>query len=179
MVIILFETFLLALAFGLAFWWDVDLLGRIEPTRAAAMLGIAAAILPNLALALAAWASRGEWMADLRERTARLMRRVFGVRPGLVAALAVAYGGAAEEFLFRGVLVPALGQYVTVWPAVVLVGVAFGLLHPVSRLYVVLASLLGIFWGALYVWTGNLLVPVIAHAFNNVIALAYYSRTSR
>lgn len=179
MVIILFETLLLALAFGLALWWDIDLLGRIELTQTALALGAAAAIVPNLGLALAAWTGRAAWMTDLRERTAKLMRRVFGVRPGAGAALAVAYGGVAEEFLFRGVLIPALSPYLSTWPAVVLVGIAFGMLHPVSRLYVVLASLLGIFWGALYVWTGNLLVPMIAHALNNVIALVYYSRQLR
>ncbi|MFP3943231.1 MAG: CPBP family intramembrane glutamic endopeptidase [Alphaproteobacteria bacterium] len=176
MVIILFETFLLAVAIALALWWNIDLPGSMELTQTAVLLGAGAAIVPNLALALGAGSP---WMKDLQERTAAMMRRVFGGRPGAGAALAVAYGGVAEELLFRGVLVPALSLYMSPWLAVVLVGLGFGLLHPVSRLYVALAALLGIFWGALFLWTDNLLVPVIAHALNNVIAMLYYSRLLR
>ncbi|MFW6027661.1 MAG: CPBP family intramembrane glutamic endopeptidase [bacterium] len=175
-VIILFETLLLALAVALALWWDIDLPGQMELTQTAVLLGVAAAVLPNLALA---GATRSAWMEDLKERTAELMRRVFGARPGPGALLAVAYGGVAEEILFRGVLIPALSLYISPWLAVVLVGIAFGLLHPVSRVYIALAALLGMFWGALLLWTGNLLVPVIAHALNNVIALMFYRSVLR
>jgi uncharacterized protein len=177
-VIILFEGLLLVLAFALALWWGIDLAGSIELTYSAVGLGAAAAIVPNLFLAWAAFGVEAQWMVELRERTAKMMRQVFGERPGIAAALAVAFGGVAEEFLFRGVLIPALSEYMSVWLAVVAVGVAFGLLHPLTRVYALLAALLGIFWGALFVWTGNLLVPVIAHALNNLIALASYGRAS-
>jgi len=177
-IVILFETFLLVLAAGLALVLDINLFGRIVVTPQAVMLGVAAAILPNLVLAPAALRSQALWAVNLRERTAAMLRRVFGNRPGPVAALAVGYGGIAEEALFRGVLIPALSPYVSPWGAVIIVGAGFGLLHPLTRLYVVLAALLGIFWGALYVWTGNLLVPMIAHALNNIIAMAWYSRTA-
>lgn len=176
MVIFLFEALLLVVAIGLALWWDVDLTGSMAFTPEAAGLGIAAAVLPNLILAPAALKSNAAWITDLRDRTARMMRRVFGEQPGLTAALAVSFGGIAEEVLFRGVLIPALDRFMPVWLAVVVVGAGFGLLHPVTRSYVALAALLGIFWGALFVWTGNLVVPMIAHALNNVIALAFYMR---
>ena len=178
MVIILFESLLIVLAFGLALWWGIDLAGSIELSQGAVLLGIAAAILPNLFLAWAAFGVRASWMVELRERTAKMMRQVFGARPRPVAVVAVAFGGVAEELLFRGVLIPALGEYMPVWLAVVTVGAAFGLLHPLTRVYALLAALLGIFWGALFVWTGNLLVPIIAHALNNLIAVVSYGRAS-
>lgn len=174
MAIILFESLLLALALALAVLLRIDLGDYLRITPGAVALGVGAALLPSLALAAV---SDTSWLRDLRERTARLMRRVFGPRPGPGAALVVAYGGIAEEVLFRGVLISALGAYIPSWLAVILVGIGFGLLHPVSRLYIVLAALLGIFWGALFVVTGNLLVPMVAHALNNVLALFYYSRS--
>ena len=62
------------------------------------------------------------------------------------------------------------------WPAVAVTGLVFGLLHPVSLAYTVLAALAGAYFGALVVLTGNLLVPVVAHAGYDLVALLVLAR---
>jgi predicted enzyme related to lactoylglutathione lyase len=98
-----------------------------------------------------------------------------GIGPsGLILLAGLA--GLGEEVLFRGVLQSWLAGMVTSWPAVVLVAVLFGVLHPVSRTYVLLAGLAGAYLGALLVLTGNLLVPIVAHAGYDFVALVVLAR---
>lgn len=177
--IFLFESLLLALGIGLAFLWGIDLRDQVAFTADAILLGLGAAIFSNLILTPLALRPGAAWISDLRQRTERLLKRIFGDTPGTGAMLAVSYAGVAEELLFRGVLISKLSSYMPVPLAVVIAGVIFGLLHPVTRAYALLAALLGIFWGALYVWSGNLLVPMIAHAASNAIVLAFYMRMWR
>lgn len=173
------ETVLLALALALALVLNIPVGERIAFTADAVLLGLGAALLSNLILAPPALRSKAAWLVELRRRTEEILKRMVGDPPGPGAMLAVAYAGVAEELLFRGVLIPLLSGIMPVWLAVVVVGIGFGLLHPVTRMYIVLAALLGIFWGALYVWTDNLVVPMTAHAANNVIALVFYMRLFR
>jgi len=98
-----------------------------------------------------------------------------GIGPGGLALLAV-LAGLGEEALFRGVLQPWLAGAVSLWPAVVLTGIVFGALHPVSATYVVLAAAAGAYFGALLVLTGNLLAPIVAHAGYDFVALLLLAR---
>jgi predicted enzyme related to lactoylglutathione lyase len=98
-----------------------------------------------------------------------------GIGPAGLALLA-ALAGLGEEALFRGVLQPWLGGVVSPWTAVVLTGILFGALHPVSPAYVLLAGLAGAYFGALLVLTGNLLAPIVAHAGYDFVALLVLAR---
>ena len=81
--------------------------------------------------------------------------------------------GVGEELLFRGWLMywlagfdpegasPTLVQYGL---ALLASSVAFGLVHPITKLYVFLATLMGIYFGLLVLLSGNLLIPIAAHA---------------
>lgn len=82
--------------------------------------------------------------------------------------------GLGEELLFRGV-VQDFFQRVTgsPWLAVGIASLVFGLVHPITRTYAILAGLIGVYFGALYLATGNLLVPVVAHAAYDFVALVY------
>jgi membrane protease YdiL (CAAX protease family) len=51
--------------------------------------------------------------------------------------------------------------------------VLFGLLHPITPTYAVLAALMGAYLGGVWLASGNLLVPIVAHALYDFIALAY------
>ncbi len=78
--------------------------------------------------------------------------------------------GLSEELLFRGVMLPALGLN----PIGILVtALCFGVLH-LSSLehwpYVVWATIIGIVLGYSALWTGNLLVPVLAHIVTNSLS---------
>jgi membrane protease YdiL (CAAX protease family) len=76
--------------------------------------------------------------------------------------------GLSEEFLFRGVMLPAIGLNMT---GVIFSSLCFGVLH-LSGLqqwpYVVWATLVGLVLGLSALTTGNLLVPIVAHIFTNL-----------
>ncbi len=83
--------------------------------------------------------------------------------------------GVGEELLFRGWLQGWLiGPLETatplqIWSGVLLASLLFGLVHPITPTYVILASLIGLYLGWLMVATGNLLVPIAAHATYDAI----------
>lgn len=86
--------------------------------------------------------------------------------------------GMSEELLFRGVMLPALGLNVT---GVVLSSICFGVLHLSSAdqwSYVVWATVVGLLFGFSALLTGNLLVPIIAHVFTNLIS-SYFWKLER
>ncbi|MGK7878161.1 MAG: lysostaphin resistance A-like protein [Xenococcaceae cyanobacterium] len=78
--------------------------------------------------------------------------------------------GLSEELLFRGVMLPALGLNFT---AVVISSLLFGVLHLSGAQqwpYVVWATLVGFVLGYSALATGNLLVPIVAHIFTNLVS---------
>lgn len=91
--------------------------------------------------------------------------------------MAVVLAPIVEETIFRGVLFQALRRRFGLWPALLLSGAVFALLHTelADPLYLVALWLLGIWLAAAFHRTGTLLVPILGHAtFNGVaIGLAY------
>jgi len=84
-----------------------------------------------------------------------------------------------EEALFRGALVGALGAGFAVDPWLLAAGssVAFGLGHGAQgRLGVVVAGALGLALAGLFVATGSLLVPVVAHYVVNAAEFLVHER---
>ena len=94
--------------------------------------------------------------------------------------------GLGEELLFRGVLQAAIAEWtgdylahsptgarIGDWIANVGVAIVFGLLHAVNAAYAVLAALMGLYLGWLWMATGNLAVPIVAHAVYDFVALMY------
>lgn len=78
--------------------------------------------------------------------------------------------GLSEELLFRGVMLPALGLNVV---ALVVSSMSFGILHLSGSKewpYVVWATVVGVLLGYSALFTGNLLVPIVAHVFTNLIS---------
>jgi membrane protease YdiL (CAAX protease family) len=81
----------------------------------------------------------------------------------LVVVTAAAFG---EEFLFRGGLQPLIG----IVPAALLFGFSHGGWRREMWAYALAASLSGTVFGLVYQWTGNIWVPVSAHATHNVVS---------
>lgn len=87
--------------------------------------------------------------------------------------------GIGEELLFRGVVQAAFTQWTASEGAAVLAaGVIFGMIHSVTRTYAVLASLVGIYLGWLWLATGNVLAPIATHAVYDFVALWYLRWTA-
>lgn len=78
--------------------------------------------------------------------------------------------GLSEELLFRGVMLPEFGLNLE---GILVSSACFGILH-LSNLkqwsYVVWATCIGALLGYSAIWTGNLLVPIVAHVLTNLIA---------
>lgn len=85
--------------------------------------------------------------------------------------------GVGEELLFRGVVQAALTQRTDFVAGLALASLLFGLMHPFTLGYVLLTALLGAYLGLAWVWTGNLLVPVVAHFLYDFVAMVYLTRS--
>ena len=52
----------------------------------------------------------------------------------------------------------------------------FGLLHSITPAYAILAGLVGLYLGGLWLACGNLLTPIVAHGTYDFLALVYLVR---
>jgi uncharacterized protein len=91
-----------------------------------------------------------------------------------VCALTTVIAPICEELLFRGFIYRSLRNWRGPWPAAVLTGVLFGVVHGVSAPAVDLAplALLGLLLCGIYERTGSLYPCIAAHVINNALALS-------
>jgi len=91
---------------------------------------------------------------------------------GTILVLGIA-SGVAEELFFRGLLTPTLG--------LVAASIAFGGLHQlrgsVGWIWAGWATIMGLLFGALFLATGSLLGPIVAHVAINVLNLRFLRDT--
>jgi uncharacterized protein len=87
--------------------------------------------------------------------------------------------GLCEEALFRGALQGSLAERVGVALALVLSSATFGAAHLVTWTYAIIAAFIGAYLGFLWIWTGNLLTPMVTHAVYDLAALIYFLRAYR
>ena len=141
-----------------------------------AALGVAAA-LPLLGLfwlcLKCPWKPLETIARILKEMLVPLFRDCGTTRLLIIAALA----GIGEEMLFRGVVQAAVAEQIGgphgVWLGLLIAAALFGLLHPITPMYALLASLIGLYLGGLWLLCGNLLTPIITHGLYDFIALQY------
>lgn len=78
--------------------------------------------------------------------------------------------GIVEEIVYRGFVIWYLGQYMPIWGAVIASSVAFGLGHSYQGASGALRTgLIGLAFGALYVMTGSIWLPIVAHALADLL----------
>jgi membrane protease YdiL (CAAX protease family) len=166
-------------ALGLAAW------GLAGPSLAAqwrwhvidAGLG-AFASLPMFVAFLACLQDAGHCLSGIRRVARETIRPLFAGYALWELAAVAAMAGLGEELLFRGVIQASLGRWLNPWAGMVLASLIFGFMHPMSRDYVMLATLMGAYLGWLLIATGNLLAPVVAHGLYDFLALAYLTRSA-
>ena len=167
---------------GLVLLWLVlgDLLGLKPSTQGEFTLqSVAMGAIATLPLMLTMiWISNSRFppFQNLVQKVEKLlvpfMARLTTVDFALIAVLA----GFGEEGLFRGVIQGGLSGEIPPAAALVLASVLFGLLHLVTPMYGVIATIFGLYLGGLYIMTGNLVVPVIVHTLYDFWALVYLLR---
>ncbi len=115
--------------------------------------------------------------SDVADVVDRLIQPLFA--KSTIAELAVisALAGIGEELMFRGLIQVGLARWIGgplgVWIALAVASTLFGLLHPMNWAYVLLAAVMGLLLGGLWIVTGNLLVPIVAHAVYDFLALLW------
>ena len=78
--------------------------------------------------------------------------------------------GIVEEFLYRGFAFWYLAHFMPIWAVVVVSSVAFGLGHSYQGVSgMVRVTLIGLAFGAFYVWTGSIWLPMLAHAILDIV----------
>jgi uncharacterized protein len=117
------------------------------------------------------------WAGVLHESTKEKILEQLGANEGTTlllasAALTCVVAPICEEFLFRGFIFTALGNWKGTWPAAILTGLLFGGVHVGSAPAVDLVPLAFLGFGLclLYRITGSLYPCIAAHSLNNSIA---------
>lgn len=115
------------------------------------------------------------WMKTSEESATKLTLFLmdFTSIPQLIIALIViaCFAGIGEELIFRGILQNLFHKklqnyHIAIW----LSAIIFSAIH-MQFFGFIPRMLLGAMFGYLYVWTGNLWVPIIAHITNNAFAV--------
>ena len=174
----LFEVGLGLLALALGSWAGQPPFATLSWDGSTFLAGVFATA-PMLAGFFAVWRSPHRLAAGLRERIdeiiATMFRRASVVEVGLIALAA----GIAEEALFRGFLQGLFESHLGPPAGLLAASFLFGLAHPLTRGYVVVATVLGYYLGWLWRITGNLLAPITAHTLYDFSVLLILIRDQR
>jgi len=175
-----FEGGLAVVAVGLGWLLGLDPLESFRFDVAAVGLGVTAA----LPLLLLLWLCvkcplRGfrNLLSILERHLLPLFRECKVVELAVIAALA----GLGEEMLLRGIVQAGTAAWIGgpagLWIALFGAAVFFGVLHAVTPTYALLAGIVGLYLGWLWIFADyNLLAPVTAHAAYDFFALIYLLR---
>lgn len=166
------EGSLVLLGWGLGAIVGTPAFGQFRLTGSAIGYGLLASV-PMLGVL--AWVLRTAWPPLVRFRGTidEVVSPLFANCTLLDLLFISALAGLGEEVLFRGVMQTALVGVVGLGLAVALAGLVFGLAHFISVTYAVYATLIGVYLGVLLIVFDNLLVPVVAHAAYDFLALIY------
>jgi hypothetical protein len=175
-----FEASLIFLAVILGWIADIDPFQNIYFSETAVAYGLIGTI-PLFLMFLALEKIQGESVVKIRE----LLLNTLG--PGLHRYhwtdlfMLAAIAGISEELLFRGVIQPWIEASWGITAALIGSNVIFGLVHAVTPLYAVLATLVGIYLGLSLDYGGerNLLIPIIIHGFYDFLAFVALMRVYR
>lgn len=174
---LLVEGSLIAVALVLSWVFDQPPLGEFAVEPSAIAWGIAATV-PMLLLFFILRAIPWSILVRLRSIVDRQVLPLFrGWSVWDLASLSLV-AGVAEEMLFRGVIQDVIARATGPLWALLIASVIFGAVHTITPAYAVVATLLGLWLGGVYLYTGNLLAAMIAHALYDFLALVIMLRFS-
>jgi membrane protease YdiL (CAAX protease family) len=177
-----FEAGLAVVAIGIAalLGWPSPLApaGRVDRSVGIQLVIGTLAALPMVVAFLLLERRPPGWFSDVRQEATHLAARLFRGAGVAQLLLVSAVAGIGEELLFRGLLIGSVSQGAGIGlpAALVLSSVIFGLAHPISRSYAVVAGAVGLYLGAIYLWSGGVLAPTVAHGLYDFVALWYLLR---
>lgn len=168
----LLRLFLILVCVLLGLFWGpgAEALGWLtdQPLRDIAVGVASAAIL----FPLLTWAGNAvvrRWGPEMYEN--RLLRAIVPVDRGEWLGVVFALFGAAvlEELLFRSLPLGGLGWFLSPWVLMWPLSLVFGLMHASQGPWGVAGTaLMGLLLSALFLWSGSIWPPIVAHWLLNV-----------
>jgi membrane protease YdiL (CAAX protease family) len=171
----LFEGSLAVLAWLLGWWFDQPWWRSIRLDGRTLAWGIATCIPMIVGFAICMSSNSGP-LERIKRFSLEIVGPLFASCTVLDLAVLSFLAGFGEEALFRGFVQSELAEAVQPWVGLVVASLLFGLLHPITPTYFLLASLIGVYLG--YIWSTceNLLVVIIAHALYDFVVLVILVR---
>lgn len=168
-----FEAGLGVIALLLSLFMDESLFHRFIWTKDTLLISLPFVVPPALFFLLLVNANFDPFVR-IRNVLDRVLLPIFGDSklPDLLFISMVA--GVGEEMLFRGVLQTSLDSLLGHPTGLFIAAFLFGIAHMLTPLYALIAGLAGFYLGLLYIWSGNLLVPIIVHGLYDFFALWYF-----
>lgn len=148
---------------------------QIHWTWTAAAWGIAASV-PLLAAMFALRRLRAGPFGRLNRVVDQVIVPLFAGCSLADFALISLVGGLGEELLFRGLIQAVLVSWFGVAVGIGLASLLFGLAHIITPTYALLATIIGVYFGGLALYTNDLLAPIVTHAVYDFAALGYLTR---
>ncbi|KAG5186183.1 CAAX protease self-immunity-domain-containing protein, partial [Tribonema minus] len=173
------QWLLVPIALAIAKALSLDILSTVSITGMDIGYGVLGALPVAGVMALLEITQWG-WVQRISERTRTFLITLLGKDGGGIFGLFFALGvgiaaGVGEELMFRGLLQGGLQRYLSTEAAVAASAVVFGLLHAVTPMYAVCAGITGAYFSLLWLWSGNLVVPIVAHAVYDIGAMLLLS----
>jgi membrane protease YdiL (CAAX protease family) len=113
---------------------------------------------------------------ELRRQVEWLIGEMFPSANMAQLALVAALAGVGEELLFRGTLQTIFGWWTTPVVGLMIASVLFGAMHALSKVYFILATVIGFCFGWMTWYYHDLVGPMVAHGVYDFVALMYLSR---
>lgn len=176
----IFEASLVIVAFILGWIAGVDPIENLNISESAVVYGVIGTI-PLLLLFIASEKTEQVSIKKIRrlllETLGPCLHRCHWTDLFILAAIA----GVSEEVLFRGVIQPWMEASWGLKAGLIVSNIVFGLVHAVTPLYAVLASMVGIYLGLSLDYGGerNLLIPIIIHGLYDFLAFVMLMRAYR
>lgn len=155
-----------------AIWWFLDrptaLLGFVGPSGSGFWIAVAL-VLAGAAYLLFVWHKCKQINDEARAKNRASLGDLVHFLPQDDGELRVFFGlsasaGIVEEIVYRGFLIWCLALMMPLWAAVVISSVAFGLAHTYQGPSGVLRTgIAGLALGVLYVVSGSIWLPILAH----------------
>jgi uncharacterized protein len=172
---VLFEACLAPLAVMLGWLLELPTLGGFSWNFNDVALGLVATV-PMLALFLFGQSRPVGPFRSIKRFFDEEARPIFAGCSWSDLALVSLAAGVGEEMLFRGVIQRVLVELLGPWPGWGAASVVFGLLHPITPGYSVIAAIMGAYLGGVWWASGNLLTVMVAHALYDFVALVLILR---